>query len=101
MFEPSINTEGNYNYRVDLWSLGVLIYFLCTQELPFDNPNLERKIINVSYNMEIDIPEDFKILICKLLQKEPKNRITCNDIKKLPFLKDHFNAYEKGNLLQL
>jgi serine/threonine protein kinase len=30
MFEPSINTEGNYNYRVDLWSLGVLIYFLCT-----------------------------------------------------------------------
>ena len=46
-----LGTAGvKYNYRADLWSLGVLIYSLCTQQLPFDDPDpekLKEKIINV------------------------------------------------------
>ena len=35
MFLPLDIAGGKYNYRADLWSLGVLIYLLCTNELPF------------------------------------------------------------------
>jgi len=50
---------------------------------------------------EIVEPEDLKILIRNLLKVNPDERITYSEIKKLPFLKEYFDAYEKGRLLDL
>ena len=75
LFLPKNTEKGNYDYKADLWSLGVLIYYLCTQKLPFDDPNseiLKDKIINVYYDTDIDVSPDFKELISKLLKKDPK-----------------------------
>ena len=63
LFLPLDNTRGKYNYKADVWSLGVLVYSLCTQELPFydtDPEKLKEKIIYGDYNTEIDISHDFK-----------------------------------------
>ena len=64
--------------------------------LPFFDKNekiLEKKIKIGEYE-EIDGPEDLKRLIRNLLKINPNERITYNEIKKLPFLEEYFNAYE-------
>jgi len=43
---------------------------------------------------EIVEPEDLKILIRNLLKVNPDERITYSEIKKLPFLRAYFDAYE-------
>ena len=50
---------------------------------------------------EIDQPEDLKKLIRNLLRVNPDERITYSEIKKLPFLKAYFDAYDKGTILEL
>jgi len=50
---------------------------------------------------EIVEPGDLKILIRNLLKVNPDERITYSEIKKLPFLKAYFDAYEQGRLLDL
>ena len=75
LFEPRLADRGKYYYKADLWSLGVLIYNLCTRKLPFDDPNseiLKEKIRNVYYDMDINVSRDLKELIRKLLKKDPK-----------------------------
>jgi len=65
-------------------------------ELPFTEKNeneLANKMKNLDYK-EIAGPEDLKILIRNLLKVNPDERITYNEIKKLPFLKAYFDAYE-------
>jgi serine/threonine protein kinase len=36
--------EGSYNYMCDYWSLGVLVYFMLTGEMPFDADTEEEAI---------------------------------------------------------
>ena len=50
---------------------------------------------------EIDGPEELKQLIRCLLKVHPNDRITYSEIKKLPFLKTYFDAYDKGTILEL
>ena len=44
---PEILNGEEYGKQVDLWSLGVVTYLLCTGTLPFDDDN-EDKIIEKS-----------------------------------------------------
>ena len=65
-------------------------------KLPFSDKNekiLEKKIRNGDYEL-IDGPQDLKSLISNLLKIDPNERIKYSEIKKLPFLKEYFVAYE-------
>ena len=97
MFGSVSNNEAPSlaNYKVDLWSLGVLILYIFTFKLPFgkDDQELEKNVNALIYN-EINVPDEFKELILELLKKEPNERIRCAEIKKLPFFKKHFDDYE-------
>ena len=39
---PEILLEKEYNEKVDIWSLGVLIYYMLVGVLPFDEENIEK-----------------------------------------------------------
>ena len=61
LFLPLDTIGGKYNYRADLWSLGVLIYSLCTLQLSFYDPDkLKEKIICGYYNTEINIFHEYQ-----------------------------------------
>ena len=65
-------------------------------KLPFTDKNeetLAKKIKALEYE-EIEEPEDLKRLVKNLLKLNPDERITYSEIKKLPFLKEYFDAYE-------
>ena len=73
LFTPT-DKHIKINDKADLWSLGVLLYFLRFNELPFES-ELYR-----TYKILPD-PKDplLKDLINKLLVQEPHNRISWND----------------------
>ena len=90
---PEMINGDNYNGAIsDIWSLGVILYLMLFEELPFMDVEVKRlykKIIEGKY----EIPED-KIndvskeaidLISKILAVNPKKRIKISGIKNHPW----------------
>jgi len=86
---PEILNDEVYNYKCDLWSLGITIYQLYTRELPYD-AGTEKGIlnqINEKGQTVLDAIKDDKLknLLMKLLEKDQKKRYTWDDYFKDPF----------------
>ena len=41
---PELILEDSYNYKVDIWSLGCILYELCTLKICFENNSLKKLI---------------------------------------------------------
>ena len=81
--------EISYDETVDLWSIGVLLFYLITSFYPFqvnDITNLAINNNNLRINWPIDIDSDAKDLISKILKLEPKNRISLEGMMNHPFI---------------
>ena len=70
--------KEKYNNKSDLWSLGVIIYYLVTKRLPF---NSYEEIIEGKYKKE-DFPSNWKLLkniVEKLLVVDIDKRLSWNE----------------------
>eukprot|EP00826_Nyctotherus_ovalis_P038496 TRINITY_DN3608_c0_g1_i8.p3 TRINITY_DN3608_c0_g1~~TRINITY_DN3608_c0_g1_i8.p3 ORF type:complete len:108 (+),score=34.99 TRINITY_DN3608_c0_g1_i8:211-534(+) len=91
---PEILLGSKYNRSVDLWSLGVLTYWLLSGCLPF-SPDLPEKEIaeriisrDLKYN-ELrwkSVSEEAKNLVKNLLMRNPAKRITAEGVLKDPWI---------------
>ena len=77
---PEIMTEDdNYNYKCDLWSLGIILYQLYFRETPYKGKNeiALYKQIETTGNKKLKSTGDnnFDDLLNKLLEKDPKKRL--------------------------
>lgn len=77
--------EGKpYSTKADIWALGVLLYNMCAQKLPFEAgslPLLALRILKGSYPpLTGPYSKDMKSLISSMLQVDAKKRPTAAEI---------------------
>ena len=83
---PEIWKEKSYDYKSDIWSLGCIIYEICTLKPPFRGTSLKGLRNNVLNGHYLPIPSiysnDLSILISKMLVLDPNKRCSANELLK-------------------
>ncbi|OHT04925.1 CAMK family protein kinase [Tritrichomonas foetus] len=80
---PEILEKVNYGIEVDIWSLGVSIYYVYYEKLPFEGSNkaeVEKNIKNCSYEFPFEGDEKIQSIIRSMLVYNPEERSNIHDI---------------------
>lgn len=87
---PEILKGKSYSTEVDIWSVGVNLFAMCFNSLPFYSSNsmqIAKLIVNTEPKFPINAREDLKDLLTNMLNKNPAERITADEIAQHPFVK--------------
>jgi len=89
---PELIQNMPYNIEIDVWSLGVILFYMFTGYYPFNGKEefeIEEKIINEPVEFKDGeweiISDKVKDLIRKCLEKYPEERITIDDFINHPW----------------
>ena len=100
---PELLKSEIYNEKIDLWSLGIIIYVMAFKHAPFVGENIvdilnEIKNIKKIFEQKTQSPE-LDDLLKKLLVEDPQKRINWNQYLNHPFFKKEKNVRSYYDLL--
>lgn len=85
--------QQHYTNKIDLWSMGVVLYILLSGKVPFPGKNEMEIISNVlkgdfhfNHNAFKKVSEECKDLIKNLLNKDVDKRYTASDALNHPWI---------------
>ena len=93
---PEIVKNESYDYSIDVWSLGVLLYELIHSHSPFvvrdlNINKIENNIVSKELRFKKGVSFECRDLIEKLLVKDAKNRMKIGEIYTHPFILKYIN----------
>ena len=86
-----LNSKSYVGSKVDVWSVGVILFVLLTNQLPFENDNI-MEILKLITNSMFTIPEGVYLsdaafrLINRMLDPNPETRITAEDALRSEYI---------------
>ena len=89
---PEMLDNHKHDDNVDLWCLGILIFEFCSGHPPFESDSQKetiKKIKDLKVNFPYYFSWEVRDLILKLLKKNPKERISLNDVRNHPWIKKY------------
>ena len=103
---PEIMKSQKYDYKSDLWSVGIIFYEMLVGNTPFKSKNIYELIRRIE-NDVVKVPSKFKLsincqnLLYSLLKKDPEERISWEEFFDHTLLRDvDFNERE-NNLMEI
>ena len=92
--------KGKYNFKVDLWALGIVLYLLLCGEYPFREQNESDKVVDDPCTQKLEFLQDqwrlvspeAKELVSLLLQENPDDRPECDQLIDSPWLNSIYTS---------
>ena len=83
----------HYDFKIDCWALGIVLFELLCNDLPFDTKDLDvyrnnvlnSKIVLSQYAPLSVLSDDGRDLLSRLLAKDPAARISSSDALQHPW----------------
>ena len=98
---PEVINEENYGFKVDVWSIGAITYFMCTSKLPFDYITKGLSVKNIVINTLNDeikfkdicwtnLSKEVVKFIKGCMNKNPEKRLTIKEVLEHEWIKKFF-----------
>ncbi|XP_070376698.1 serine/threonine-protein kinase Nek5 isoform X3 [Equus asinus] len=101
---PEICQNKPYNNKTDIWSLGCVLYELCTLRHPFEGNNLHQLVLKICQAhfppVSPRFSRDLQSLISQLFKVSPRDRPSINTILKRPFLENLIAKFLTPEVIQ-
>ncbi|XP_005363409.1 sperm motility kinase 2B-like [Microtus ochrogaster] len=81
--------------KIDIWTLGVVLYFMVVGKVPFDSVNtreLRRQVVAGKYTVPSNLSEELRDLLSHLMTVNPKFRPTVTEVMTYPWLREDLEA---------
>ncbi|XP_029917975.1 serine/threonine-protein kinase PLK4-like [Myripristis murdjan] len=102
---PETLTDGDYNSKSDIWSVGCILYELCTLTLAFSAETTIKLIPKILCGSYPSLPEcyspELRVLLSDIFSKDPKLRPTASEILGRPFIIHFLSAKSKETVKEL
>jgi NIMA (never in mitosis gene a)-related kinase len=94
---PEIIQNKPYDFKSDMWSMGVLLYEMCALKPPFNGSNIHMLAMQIVRGQFEKLPSTFsyelRTLIGKLIQQDPSRRPNINQVLKERILAPRIRKY--------
>jgi NIMA (never in mitosis gene a)-related kinase len=98
---PEIWIDQPYNNKTDIWSVGCIIYEMCTLSPPFRGTSLINLYNNIQKGVYSPIPENYSkelsYVISLMLVVDPNVRASCDKLLGLNIIQDKMKEIKRFN----
>lgn len=101
---PEVWEDKSYDFKSDIWSLGVCTYEMATLKPPFTASSMQdlyKRVLSGKYpKIPTEYSRDLTTLIATLLKVKPSQRPSCEQIIHMPAVEEHLNAEDENEINQ-